>query len=440
MSEGSRHGDVADDQQATSSQAPADDLNSVIRALECMHADASKLRRELSCGAQLRSKVMADSKTNITWYSYAERLRVDQPDLGCRLLVENLHAALGNLLATLPKEKEVRPCIPLNNVLVDIFMCLDRVSLDAVQLTHARFNALVKNYLKNACYRIFTVVITNLEHAPHFRRYQGQPVNYAAPGVYSIKIEAHHDAITKYRSFIYESHSLEELFSKWAEKMPDPAFVQSLGLDCVPNVLGQFTELHRSLAERTIIDGLWVFTYAGELIRVIPLLDNLNAFRAVRSIAFTGGLQLDNTAAIFKRCREMGICELEFVGQGHVEVSVDALLDFCIGPTHEGLESATRRVFGATILDRELPHRLIEAVAKHGKPGTDIDVQMFAEHADFDRQALEAQVRKHYARLQMASRCFVGEDEVGYLAQPLEGVDVAWYFCRPYVRVTVLYK
>ncbi|KAH7700333.1 hypothetical protein AAVH_32548 [Aphelenchoides avenae] len=425
---------------------PVMDREDIIRALEGIQGDISKLRQRLHCSDQHPSNVTEDSKTDITSYSYVERLYLKgSKDNGCRLLTENLHAAVGNLLATLRKGKKVPSSILINDVFVDIFLCLGRVSLDAVQLTCARFDALVHDYLKNFCYRTLTIKIIDLELAPDFNH--ALPQNHASPGVYCIQIAALHDVLTDrfgeadpYRWFIFESRNLEDVVNKWAEKMTTFTYVPDLQLYGVPNVLERLIEHHQSRAKRMAIGGLYMFAFEGDFVRVPSLLDSLNTLRAVNSVTLNGPLSPNVNAEFFKRCRQMSIFNLRFEGLRHVEVSADALLDYCFGLTRKGLESTPRRVTGLASLDREMPSRLLEAVAKRGKPGPDISIEVWPENDDFDWQPIEEEVRMRYAKLEMVRQQYGDDVDKVYLAQPFEGVDVTCSFFGYYAQFTVQYN
>ncbi|KAH7695762.1 hypothetical protein AAVH_37174, partial [Aphelenchoides avenae] len=90
----------------TSSSPPATVNNSdIISTLRGLQGTAAKLRRKLHCGEKRPSNISADSSTD-TWLSYAERLRADLPDNGCRLLTEEMYSVVDGLLAALGDNKD----------------------------------------------------------------------------------------------------------------------------------------------------------------------------------------------------------------------------------------------------------------------------------------------------------------------------------------------
>lgn len=98
--------DTMDAPNASSSSLPATANNDeIISTLRGLRGTAEKLRRKLHCGEKRPSNVSADSRTD-TWLSYAERLRADLPDNGCRLLTEELYSVVDGLLATLGDKKD----------------------------------------------------------------------------------------------------------------------------------------------------------------------------------------------------------------------------------------------------------------------------------------------------------------------------------------------
>ncbi|KAH7726900.1 hypothetical protein AAVH_05787 [Aphelenchoides avenae] len=428
MSQAPEHDNAAGDLQASTSQNPATNQEDIIRALEGMHGDISKLRQRLHCSYQHSSE---NSKTYLN--SCILRLCLNtSKDNGCRVLTENLHAAV-------PRS------ILINDVFVDIFLCLGRVSLDAVQLTCARFDALVQDYLKNFCYRTMIIKIIDERHTD-FKH--ALPQNHASPPVYGIQIAALHDVLTDesgeadtYRLFTFESHNLEDVLTKLAEKMTMVTYVLGLELYGVPNVIERLIERHQSCAKRMIIGVLRMRGYEGDFVLMPSLLDSLSTFRAVNGVTLDGRLSPNVNTEFFKRCREMSIFDLRFHGPRHVEVSIDALLDYCFEPTRKGLENTPRRVIGLASLDREMPSRLLE-VSRHEarEPGPDISIEVWPKRDGFVLQPLEEEVRMRYAKVEMVRPEYGDDVDKVYLAQPFEGVDVTCSFFGYYAQFTVQYN
>ncbi|KAH7719481.1 hypothetical protein AAVH_13052 [Aphelenchoides avenae] len=70
----------------------------------------------------------------------------------------DLYEDIDNIIRSISPKRNVtqqRPTVLVNEVLVDVFMPLGRLSLDALQLTCRRFNDVVADHVKDYCLRAF---------------------------------------------------------------------------------------------------------------------------------------------------------------------------------------------------------------------------------------------------------------------------------------------
>ncbi|KAH7660389.1 hypothetical protein AAVH_43827, partial [Aphelenchoides avenae] len=230
MSKRPRMDDASAVPDTDSSSASVVDLQNVVRALQCMHSTSTALRKKLHCGETHASNVTEDSEAQ-TMQGIHERLRADQVDSVSRLLTDNLHRMISDLLATLCDDKKVRNCVLIDDVFVDVFMCLDRVTLDAAQLTCVSFDTIVQKHLKNVCFQTLVMEIS--------RDYEDEDdVNESdsTHGVYRMIVKAEADVmispdtVNYYRTFIFESPNLQDIIAKLEQKVPQATYMRTMEL------------------------------------------------------------------------------------------------------------------------------------------------------------------------------------------------------------------
>ncbi|KAH7721000.1 hypothetical protein AAVH_11467 [Aphelenchoides avenae] len=203
---------------------------------------------------------------------------------------------------------EPRRFLLSNDSLVDVFESLDRDTLDVLQLTCMRFHNIVANDPESAKYCLKIQV-------PKARR-----------------------------TFFFKSDNLDELLAKCDEKMPKATYVEELRLFYVPELIERIGLAHRTLAAKMAVGQALIEGYCSA-IDMRQLLDNINdvSFRAIRSLTIEW-YDLENVDGRFlQHCREMGILSLGlYCCDYENRLTIDDLLDYCFGPSRQGLETTDR--------------------------------------------------------------------------------------------------
>ncbi|KAH7722275.1 hypothetical protein AAVH_10132 [Aphelenchoides avenae] len=409
--------------KSPSSSASSVKLPGTIRS----HDETAKLREKLRCGAEYLRNANAADKLGLAWFSSAYQVRT----------ANQIHM-VSNLLSPLRSRRKVRRTLLVDDTFIDVFVCLGRSTLDAVHLTCIGFRAIIETRLTNFCFRELAVDIYNQKYAPRITR--GPPdsakkEDYTAPDVYVLKMRAERN---DKRTFVFKSHSLQEMLAKFEEKMPEPTFVRFLDLQGTADVVPQIVESHPALAARTTIGTAWIECPTENLATMdaLLLLGKFSAFRAINDIQVTNVARLNVNDEFFRRCREMGVLSHTLHASDEVDISADGLLDFCFGPTREGRDSVDRRVEDLPFFHHDLPRRVLESVKRSGKPRHSIQLEAAlgaCSHKDFP--LLEAEVKKYY---ELQENYALGG---GHYATrfPEEGVEVEWVIDTEvdYIRCTV---
>ncbi|KAH7728531.1 hypothetical protein AAVH_03842 [Aphelenchoides avenae] len=411
--------DTIDGPHTSTSQPATTSIRDIISTLRGLQGTAAKLRRKLHCGEKHPSNISADSKTD-TWLSYAERLRSDLPDNGCRLLTEEMYSVVDGLLTALGdnKDKKVRARIITNDVLIDVFMDLARVDLDALQLTCVRFKAIVDDHLEKYCFRTLTMEIANLTHADKFHIYwPGQPAIDSEPGVYRLRIAAEMDECTSppdvdfYRVFFFEANTVHEILAKCEEKILTTTYMRFIRLTDVPDAFQQLVGSHPALASRMIVGQAWIQAHFHQDYDVdaLKVLDRLSAFQRVNELGFFDIMLLNVNDEFFRRCRAAGILALSMV---------------LFGPTRDGLDSVTRYIEAISFFDTQLFRRALEAVKSRDKPRHRIRLCMRYGDLEEELGDLEEEVAKHYDSEEHKDKH--SKEYVKRLDD--KGVEIRWHF------------
>ncbi|KAH7725805.1 hypothetical protein AAVH_06648 [Aphelenchoides avenae] len=403
-----------------SSSASVVDLQNVVRALQLMHSTSMALRKKLHCGETRASNVTEDSETQ-TMQGIHERLRANQVDSASRLLTDNLHTMISDLLATLCDDKKVRLCTLIDDVFVDVLMCLDRVSLDATQVTCVRFDTIVQKHLKNVCFRTLVMDIS--------RGYQDEAdINESdsTHGIYRMIIKAEAvvmispNTVNYYRTFIFESPNLQDIIAKLEQKVPQATYMRNMELLGVPEVLPRISQSHPALAAKIVIGTAQIEEFEEDHVDALALLDQFDAFHAVNSLSCLDSSVRNANCEFFKRCREKGILDL-WLCEHEDEMPAEGLLDFCFGPTREGLENVERRVNASVaFVGEELPRGMLEAFQTQGTPSHRILLILESYEGT---SKLKDEVAKYYVRKKT-----VDKHEEQYATRPVDGVEVVWSF------------